>query len=108
MHRLLGLSERCRTVELKQACYSGTAAVQLAVQYVARHPEKKALVIAADIARYDLNSGRSNAGMWRSCVVITANPRMVCLKRIRILHGRCYGLRPNYRSEALVDGKYST
>ena len=53
VHQLLELSPRCRTVELKQACYSGTAALQLAVQYVAGNPDKKVLVIAADIARYD-------------------------------------------------------
>ena len=56
VHRLLNLSSHCRTVELKQACYSGTAALQLAVQYVSANPDKKALVIAADIARYDLGS----------------------------------------------------
>ena len=41
VHRLLNLSERCRTVELKQACYSGTAAVQMALNYVSRNPTKK-------------------------------------------------------------------
>ena len=80
-HRLLGLSPRCRTVELKQACYSGTAAVQLAVQYVARHPDKRALVIAADIARYELESpGEATQGCGAAALVISANPRLLSLE----------------------------
>ena len=111
VHRLLGLSERCRTVELKQACYSGTAAVQLAVQYVARYPEKKALVIAADIARYDLNSpGEATQGCGAAALVIAANPRLLCLEEESGFYTEDVMdfWRPNYRSEALVDGKYST
>ena len=30
VHRLLGLNSNCRVVELKQACYSATAAIQMA------------------------------------------------------------------------------
>ena len=111
VHRLLGLSERCRTVELKQACYSGTAAVQLAVQYVARHPEKKALVIAADIARYELKSpGEATQGCGAAALIISANPRLLCLEEEAGFYTEDVMdfWRPNYRSEAVVDGKYST
>ena len=111
VHRLLGLSERCRTVELKQACYSGTAAVQLAVQYVARHPEKKALVITADIARYELKSpGEATQGCGAAALIISANPRLLCLEEEAGFYTEDVMdfWRPNYRSEALVDGKYST
>ena len=86
VHRLLKLSSHCRTVELKQACYSGTAALQLAVQYVSANPDKKALVIAADIARYDLGSpSEATQGCGAAAMLISSN----------------------HRSEALVDGKYS-
>tara|TARA_X000000950_G_scaffold198216_1_gene238736 strand:- start:487 stop:1683 length:1197 start_codon:yes stop_codon:yes gene_type:complete len=110
-HRLLGLSPRCRTVELKQACYSGTAAVQLAVQYVARHPDKRALVIAADIARYELESpGEATQGCGAAALVISANPRLLSLEEPTGFYTEDVMdfWRPNYRSEALVDGKYST
>ena len=50
LHTLLKLSPRCRVVELKQACYSATAALQLATAWVARKPKEKVLVIASDIA----------------------------------------------------------
>ena len=48
VHGLLEMAPRCRTVELKQACYSGTAGIQLAIGFVARNPTKKALVITSD------------------------------------------------------------
>src|SRR5690348_6540688 len=50
VHHLLGLSENCRIVELKQACYSATAGLQLAIPYLQKFPHKKILLIAADIA----------------------------------------------------------
>lgn len=53
IHAHLGLSRRCRLFEIKQACYGGTAALQMAVNFVASQasPGAKALVIATDIAR---------------------------------------------------------
>ena len=47
---------------------------------MARHPEKKALVIAADIARYDLNSREKQRRDGAAALLITANPRLVCLE----------------------------
>lgn len=53
VHDYLGLSRQCRLIEVKQACYAGTAALQLAAGFVASHPfpNTKALVIATDTAR---------------------------------------------------------
>lgn len=111
VHGLLGLSARCRTVELKQACYSGTAGLQLAIDFVARNPEKKALVIAADVARYELNSpGESTQGCGAVAMVVAADPRLVAIDPECGYYTEDVMdfWRPNYRSEALVDGKYST
>ncbi|GAB2890537.1 polyketide biosynthesis 3-hydroxy-3-methylglutaryl-ACP synthase PksG [Paraburkholderia jirisanensis] len=46
----LGLSRRCRSFEVKHACYGGTAALQMALSFVKASPrtDVKALVIAAD------------------------------------------------------------
>ncbi|MFC1749791.1 hydroxymethylglutaryl-CoA synthase family protein [Pseudomonadota bacterium] len=54
IHHYLGLSKNCRLFEIKQACYGGTAALQLAVHYIAAglSPGAKVLVIATDVARY--------------------------------------------------------
>lgn len=53
IHDYLGLSRSCRLFELKQACYAGTAALQMAACFVASNasPNAKALVIATDTAR---------------------------------------------------------
>jgi polyketide biosynthesis 3-hydroxy-3-methylglutaryl-CoA synthase-like enzyme PksG len=54
VHDYLGLGRNCRLFEVKQACYGGTAALQMAVHYVAANlsPGAKVLVVATDAARY--------------------------------------------------------
>jgi len=111
VHRLLGLNANCRVVELKQACYSATAAIQMACALVARQPEKKVLVIASDIARYDLDtSGEATQGCGAVAVLISANPRLVEIDPEvgNYTEDVMDFWRPNYRTTALVDGKYST
>lgn len=52
VHEYLGLSRNCRLLEVKQACYAATAALQMAVAYVASgiSPGSKVLVIATDVS----------------------------------------------------------
>lgn len=111
IHELLGLNPRCRVVELKQACYGATMGLQLAIPFIQQNPNKKVLLIASDIARYGLNtSGESSQGCGAAAMIIAANPRIIAFEAE-------YGVvtesvmdfwRPNYRDEALVDGKYSS
>ena len=110
-HGLLGLPPECRCVELKEACYGGTAALRLAAAMVAANPGMKALVLAADIARYDLgSSGEPTQGAGAVAILVTANPRVLALDPETGVHAEDIMdfWRPNYRAEALVDGKYST
>ena len=53
VHEYLGLSKNCIMFEIKQACFGGTAAYQMALSYVSLHKARdiKALVIATDIPR---------------------------------------------------------
>ncbi len=53
LHHHLGLSRNCRLFELKNACYSGVAGLQMAIQFVLAQtsPGAKALVVASDISR---------------------------------------------------------
>lgn len=55
----LGLSRNCRMFELKQACYSGTAGLQMAINFILSQtsPGAKALVIATDISRFFVVEG---------------------------------------------------
>ncbi|GGB82998.1 hydroxymethylglutaryl-CoA synthase [Marinobacterium zhoushanense] len=111
VHRLLGLNANCRVVELKQACYSATAALQMACALVARDPKRKVLVVASDIARYDLNTpGEATQGCGAVAMLVSANPRLVSIDPEvgNYTEDVMDFWRPNYRSTALVDGKYST
>ncbi len=58
-HKLLGLNRNCRLFELKNACYSGVAGLQMAVNFVLSEtsPGAKALVIATDISRFMVVEG---------------------------------------------------
>lgn len=51
-HHYLDLGRNCRLFEVKQACYAGTAALQMAASFVSSgaSPDAKALVIATDVA----------------------------------------------------------
>lgn len=53
-HKLLGLNRNCRLFELKNACYSGVAGFQMAINFVLSQvsPGAKVLVIATDMARF--------------------------------------------------------
>ncbi|MEH6445084.1 MAG: hydroxymethylglutaryl-CoA synthase [Oceanospirillaceae bacterium] len=111
VHRLLGLNENCRVVELKQACYSATAAVQMACALVARQPETSVLVIASDIAKYELDSpGEATQGCGAVALLIKANPRILEIDPQvgNYTEDVMDFWRPNYRKTAIVDGKYST
>lgn len=111
VHHLLNLNPNCRVVELKQACYSSTAAIQMACALVAQQPNKKVLVIASDIARYDRNSpGEATQGCGAVAMLIAANPKIMTISPEVGNHTEDVMdfWRPNYRTTALVDGKYST
>jgi len=58
-HDLLGLNRNCRLFELKNACYSGVAGLQMAINFTLSQasPGAKTLVIATDIARFMVEEG---------------------------------------------------
>lgn len=110
VHSLLGLPHTARTVELKQACYSGTAALQFAASLVARDPSQQVLVIASDIARYALDSGgEPTQGAGAVAMLVAADPAVLELDPFSGVYTRDIPdfWRPNYLSTALVDGKLS-
>ncbi|MGB3414953.1 MAG: hydroxymethylglutaryl-CoA synthase, partial [Microbacteriaceae bacterium] len=110
VHRLVGLSKNCRVVELKQACYSATAGLQMAAGIVARDPKQKVLVIASDVARYEQDSaGEPTQGAGAVAILVTANPAIIEFDVPTGLYTEeiMDFWRPNYSSTAFVDGKYS-
>ncbi|MEE9302188.1 MAG: hydroxymethylglutaryl-CoA synthase [Thiotrichaceae bacterium] len=110
VQNLLGLSEHCRNVELKQACYSGTAALQMAIGLVRQNPKEKILIICSDIARYDLDSpGESTQGCGAIAMIICETPKLLEIESGSGIYTEDVMdfWRPNYRDSALVDGKFS-
>ena len=110
VHGLLELPSQVRTIEMKQACYSGVGALQVALGIVARHPKEKVLVVASDIARYDLNSGgEPTQGAAATAFLVQANPGILAIEPASGVY--TYDVqdfwRPNDRNTALVDGKLS-
>jgi len=66
-HDLLGLNRNCRLFELKNACYSGVAGIQNAVNFILSEvsPGAKALVIATDLSRFmDEEGGEGLTAEW--------------------------------------------
>ena len=111
VHNLLGLPERCRVIELKQACYSATFALQLALPFLRENPTKKVLLIASDIARYGLEApGESSQGAGAVAMVLSAEPRLIAFDpEYGVVTDNVMDFwRPNYADQAFVEGKYSS
>lgn len=107
---LLGLSDYIRVVETKEACYSATAAIQFARGLVALNPQENVLIIAADIARYGLNTpGEVTQGAGAVAMIISRDPHVVAIEPTSVAYTKDIMdfWRPLYASEAMVDGKYS-
>jgi len=112
LHELLGLRSGCRVLELKHACYAGTGGIMLATSWIRSGAARgrKALIVASDIARYDLHSSAEfTQGAGAAAMVISENPRLLTLDPTS---GVCAMnvwdfWRPLERREALVDGKFS-
>jgi len=110
VHQLLGLNPEARTIEVKQACYGATAAIQMAKGHIALHPESKVLVLGSDIARYGLNTaGEATQGAGAVALVISADPKVMVLeeKSAYLTADIMDFWRPVYSDTAFVDGKLS-
>lgn len=81
IHAHLGLSKRCRLFEVKQACYGGTASLQMAVSFVASQasPGAKALVIATDISQADakLTYAEPSQGVAAVAMLVGQQPEIL-------------------------------
>ena len=110
IHRWFELSSQCRIIELKQACYSATCGLQLALTWLKANPTQQVLLVAADVARYAENSAAEiSQGCGAVALLLSANPSLlvisgdagVCTREVMDFW------RPNYLDYALVDGRLS-
>lgn len=110
VHRLLGLKQNARAIEVKEACYGATAGIQLAKGHIALHPESKVLVLGSDISRYGLHSsGEVTQGAGAVAILISANPKIMTIEEPSMFHTEDIMdfWRPIYSDVAYVDGKFS-
>ena len=113
VHELLGLNERCRTFETKHACYGAMAGLTASMDWIAsgRARGRKALVIAADIASYGLETpGEPTQGAGAVAMVVSERPRLLQIRPDTIGDYTRQVMdfwRPLYSKYALADGHYS-
>lgn len=108
---LLGLSKKCRFVELKQACYSSAIALSFAKNHIQLNPESKVLILASDIAKYGVKSaGEPTQGAGSVAMLISKNPRILelDLESTYISEDVSDFYRPIHCAVPIVDGKLST
>lgn len=73
-----GSFRNCDVVDLTFACIGAVDALQNCLDYIRLNPTKKAIVIASDNAKYDLNStGEYTQGAGSIAMLISANPRVL-------------------------------
>lgn len=111
IHKLLNLSSWVRCVEVKEACYGGTAALMMARDYVLTHPGAQVLVIAADIARYGVGTpGEVTQGAGAVAMLVSENPHVLQINDDSVVKSAEIQdfWRPVYQSTALARGKFST
>ena len=108
--KLLGLPHSVRVVEMKQACYGGTAALQAAIGIVARSPQERVLIIASDNARYLLDSpGEPTQGAGAVAMLVSADPELLEIEPANGISTTDVDdfWRPNDSTTAVVDGHLS-
>jgi len=107
---LLPIKQGVRSFEVKQACYGGTAGLQLATSYVHQHPEETVLVVASDNAKYGLKSGgEPTQGAGAVAMLISQGPRIAKVSDVSAYHTADVAdfWRPTDQEYPLVDGPLS-
>ena len=111
VHGLLRIQPFARSFEMKEACYSATAALDYAKLHVEKRPSSKVLVIASDIAKYGIETpGEPTQGAGSIAMLITSHPRILAFNEDNLAQTRDIMdfWRPNYSTTPFVNGMYST
>lgn len=110
IHNILNINKFCRSIEIKQACYGATAAIQCAKNHIEKNPDSKVLVIASDIAKYGINTaGESTQGSGAVAILVSKDPKILEITDESV----CYTedvmdfYRPNFSNYAIANGKLS-
>lgn len=75
--------KHCDALDLTFACIGAVDALQNCLDYIRCNPDKKAIVIASDYAKYELNSsGEYTQGGGAVALLISANPQLIEIESI--------------------------
>ncbi len=70
--------KNCDAVDMTFACIGAVDALQTCLDYIRLNPDQKAIVIATDNAKYDLNStGEYTQGAGAVAMLIASNPKLL-------------------------------
>ncbi len=110
LHSFFNLPNNCRIIEMKQACYAATFGLFTGLQWLMSRPQKKVLLVAADIAKYPLNSkAELTQGGGGIAMILSTEPGICSVD----LNSGVYTKEildfwhPHYLPYALVDGRLS-
>jgi hydroxymethylglutaryl-CoA synthase len=74
----MGSFRRCDVVDMTFACIGAMDALQNCLDFIRANPDKKAIVIASDMAKYDLEStGEYTQGAGALAMLISSNPSIL-------------------------------
>ena len=78
----VGSFNYCDTLDMTFACIGAVDALQITLDFIRLNPTKKAIVVATDNAKYDLNStGEYTQGAGAIAMLVTANPRVLAFSQ---------------------------
>jgi len=114
IHQMLGIGHACRIFDVQHACFGASAALATCVAWIRSglNGGKKAMVIATDIARYEVGSaGEPTQGAGAVAMVVGEGRSGVFYPDFsaQAIHARNVMdfWRPGFSSSSIVNGKYS-
>ncbi len=110
LHAFFDLPSDCRIIEMKQACYAATFGLFTGLQWLLTHPKQKVLLVAADVAKYPVNSKAELTSGGGGIAMILAHQPALCA--VNLNSGVCTKevldfWHPQFLPYALVNGRLS-
>ena len=106
----LGINDYCKCIEIKQACFSATAALDFAKAHLTLNENSRVLVIASDIAKYGPNSsGEVTQGSGAIAMIVARMPKILEFNNDEVAYTKDVMdfWRPTGDIYPSVDGKFS-
>ena len=114
IHHLLGISHNCTVFDVQHACFGASAALSVSVSWILSgiNEGKKALVIASDIAKYEMGSpGEPTQGAGAVAMLVGEGESRILEPdfSLRAIYAKNVMdfWRPGFCNTAVVNGKYS-